>query len=469
MATRPDEDDPFADLRAFDDDPSRPPPLRAPPPPPPLPPKLPGARPSSPANVVLPAPLPLPSPGSRMDGDPFHEPPDPRPPRTALPDERIEFLRTVVRQKDETLARGRAIYAEREQEMQQLRVAAETLRAQLDAALKQLAPLQDLPRRLEETQAALEAERSRVAQIAWRTDELEREARTGQEDHRELAVALAEVEANLQGVEADLDRERSEKAALEAASDQERAQLQATLEHERAVSAELQEKLTSANGAIADLEREVAGLSTARAEIQGDLFAVQEQYETITQENQRLSMDLQRHGLVSRAASAERDAASAERDMLRNELESAVRERDFARARIQTLEADRSHAAPQRNRSDDTRGRAQLSAQAMARIVELEEELARRVEDLDRARGRVEDADARARDLDAALATARAQVERTFASSESSGALIAERDKLKSDLAGMKKKLVAAENAIETVGALKAKIAKLEAQLKGKG
>jgi hypothetical protein len=468
MATRPDEDDPFADLRAFDDDPSRPPPLRVPPPP--LPPKLPGTRPSSSsANVVQPAPLPLPSPGSRMDGDPFHEPPDPRPPRTALPDERIEFLRTVVRQKDETLARGRAIYAEREQEAQQLRKAAETIRAQLDAALKQLVPLQDLPQRLEETQAALEVERSRGAQIAWRTDELEREARTGQEDHRELAVALAEVEANLQGVEANLDRERREKAALVAASEQERAQFHATLEHERAVSAELQEKLTSANGSIADLEREVAGLSTARAEIQGDLFAVQEQYETIAQENQRLSIDLQRHGLVTRAASAERDAASAERDMLRNELESAVRERDFARARIQTLEADRAHAAPQRNRSDDTRGRAQLSAQAMARIVELEEELAQRVGDLNRARGRVEDADARARDLDAALATARAQVERTFASSESSEALIAEREKLKADLAGMKKKLVAAEHAIETVGALKSKVAKLEAQLKRKG
>ncbi|HZA49445.1 MAG TPA: hypothetical protein VE549_01825, partial [Myxococcaceae bacterium] len=227
MATRPDEDDPFADLSALDEDSSKPPPLRAPPP---LPPKRPGQKPPPFANhVVQPATSAHPA-GSRMDGDPFHEPPDPRPPRTALPEERIEFLRTVVKQKDETLARGRALYAEREQEIQQLRSAAEALRGQLDAALKQLAPLQELPRRLEESQAALEAERSRGAQLAWRLEELQRGLNESNVDHRELSVALAEVEAKLQSVEAALDRERREKEALQVASEQEKARLEAELE-----------------------------------------------------------------------------------------------------------------------------------------------------------------------------------------------------------------------------------------------
>jgi len=42
----------------------------------------------------------------------------------------------------------------------------------------------------------------------------------------------------------------------------------------------------------------------------------------------------------------------------------------------------------------------------------------------------------------------------------------AEIDKLKTDLAAMKKKLMAAENAIEQAASLKAKVARLEAQLK---
>lgn len=41
-----------------------------------------------------------------------------------------------------------------------------------------------------------------------------------------------------------------------------------------------------------------------------------------------------------------------------------------------------------------------------------------------------------------------------------------ERDTLRSELAGMKKKLVAAESAIEAAATLRARVARLEAQLK---
>ena len=47
------------------------------------------------------------------------------------------------------------------------------------------------------------------------------------------------------------------------------------------------------------------------------------------------------------------------------------------------------------------------------------------------------------------------------------GASSAELEKLKTENASMKKKLMAAETAIEAVASLKSKVAKLEAQLKG--
>jgi hypothetical protein len=45
---------------------------------------------------------------------------------------------------------------------------------------------------------------------------------------------------------------------------------------------------------------------------------------------------------------------------------------------------------------------------------------------------------------------------------------VAERDKLRADVAALKKKLVFAESAIEAAASLKAKVARLEAQLKKK-
>ena len=48
-------------------------------------------------------------------------------------------------------------------------------------------------------------------------------------------------------------------------------------------------------------------------------------------------------------------------------------------------------------------------------------------------------------------------------------AIVEERDKLREDLTNLKRKLIAAENALEAAAVLKAKVARLEAQLKAKG
>ena len=116
--------------------------------PPPLPKRSAAARApaatSPPDNAAV-----LPSPVGRPTGDPFQEPAEPRLPR-GLPEEKLDYFRTVLKQKQETLARARAIYAEREAEADQLRDAAQALRGQLQPALAEVERLKDLPAKLEQ-------------------------------------------------------------------------------------------------------------------------------------------------------------------------------------------------------------------------------------------------------------------------------------------------------------------------------
>src|SRR6185369_8013150 len=108
--------------------------------PPPLPPKLP-PRPSNAAKPSA-APAAIPPPRNKAGGDPFNEPPEPRPPKGS-PDEKLDFFRQVVKIKNDTLGRARQLYQEREQEAEQLRVAANQLTTELDSAQSQLKEARD--------------------------------------------------------------------------------------------------------------------------------------------------------------------------------------------------------------------------------------------------------------------------------------------------------------------------------------
>ncbi len=100
--------------------------------------------------------------------DPFGEPPELRPPLGGAPEDKLEFFRAVLKQKTETLARARALYAEREAELQALRVSEATLRGQVQEAQEQLGGVKDLPAKLEQTSAALSREAARTAEAEAR-------------------------------------------------------------------------------------------------------------------------------------------------------------------------------------------------------------------------------------------------------------------------------------------------------------
>src|SRR5271169_829779 len=89
-----------------------------------------------PAAALHPA-AQLPPPLPRPAGDPFSEPPEPRHPRGVALDEKLEFFRTVLKQKEETLARARALYEQRDLESARLREVALALHAQAEEVLPQ--------------------------------------------------------------------------------------------------------------------------------------------------------------------------------------------------------------------------------------------------------------------------------------------------------------------------------------------
>ena len=100
-----------------------------------------------PAAQVPPA---LPRPG----GDPFGEPPEPRHSRGVAMDEKLEFFRTVVKQKEETLARARALYEQRDLEAARLREVAVALYAQAEEVLPLYGRLREMPAQLEQLHVA---------------------------------------------------------------------------------------------------------------------------------------------------------------------------------------------------------------------------------------------------------------------------------------------------------------------------
>jgi hypothetical protein len=158
MPGAPEDVNPLQDLDLGDEPlapkaPAAPPARRAPPSPqqaaPPGPPAPPpqevlGNRPSSPApgpaqpgaatgGLVPVAQVPPAAP--RPSGDPFQEPPEPRPPRGIALDEKLEYFRSVLKLKEETLTRARSVYEQRDLEAARLREVAVALKAQLDEVL----------------------------------------------------------------------------------------------------------------------------------------------------------------------------------------------------------------------------------------------------------------------------------------------------------------------------------------------
>lgn len=157
--------------------------------------------------------------------DPFAVGPDPRPPRAGSPDERIEYLRALVKKRDESLQRGRTLFTALSSEVEDLRAASQRLQIKLDSTTGQLAigeaSLAAARRSAEQHAADLEKERAAAKQaieLERRTtgEMLEREQR----ETLEAIAAVAGVESKMRRFEAEVAHARKEAEAAKKAANE---------------------------------------------------------------------------------------------------------------------------------------------------------------------------------------------------------------------------------------------------------
>jgi hypothetical protein len=257
------------------------------------------------AQNLMPPPLPaksarnldeLPPPAPRTD-DAFFDAHDPRPPRTASPDDREQYLRTLVKNRDETIKKGRAAYSSLLSEADQLRSLANRLKGQLEAAQRQ-ASMNELAlatarkaqeKQLEATLAEratgaeqLEAEQRRTLEAIAMVSSLEAQLR-----RRELDVSHAKDEA-------ELARREATASALEASS-----------------ARRAREELLTANRKAMESQASLTKERNARVSAEKQISEAQAAELAAHQENERLLAEVQKmkQKLVAAEEALEKAAA----------------------------------------------------------------------------------------------------------------------------------------------------------------
>jgi hypothetical protein len=254
---------------------------------------------------LMPPPLPaksarnldeLPPPSPRAD-DAFFDAHDPRPPRTASPDDREQYLRTLVKNRDETIKKGRTAYTTLQSEADQLRALATRVKSQLEAAQRQAAMNE-----VALATARKAAEKQLEAQLGERAaaaEQLENEQRRT----LEAIATVSSIEAQLRRRELDVSHAKDEA---------ELARREATASALEASSARrAREELLTANRKAMESQASLTKERNARSSAEKQIADAQAAELAAHQENERLLGEVQKmkQKLVAAEEALERAAA----------------------------------------------------------------------------------------------------------------------------------------------------------------
>ncbi len=378
----------------------------------------------------LPAIPELPPAVYRPDSaDPFQEPAEPRLTAGADQEERLRIFRSIIRGKEEALTRGRSMYQAVDTEAQQLRVVAQTLKAQLESAYSELQSMTEQAQQIQVLKDMLEKDTIRVDETEKRMDELVGRLASAEAQSRSLAAELADAQARERAANAHIDTERREREfvieSLDAAKEQS--------EH----------------------------ASNEVRRIRDTLVAVTQERDLLADD---LSLQVKRVADLEAQISAhetEPDSHDPEAEMRVTALEAQLREtQNVARHQLVDMQERASTAIDAVHEAE-----ARLEAQ-QAEIDRLHREIDFRKS----AAADLDDELKRLQSEEIVLKARLAELEQITEGPTKETAAVgsaAEIERLKADNANLKKKLVTAESAFEAAASLKAKVARLEAQLKG--
>jgi chromosome segregation ATPase len=239
-------------------------------------------------------------------------------------------------------------------------------------------------------------------------------------DAASLGEAAEQAEAQVAALRAELESVESDRKDLSRALAEVEAELGRVQEQARQAS----EGAAAATARVAELEGELESvesdrkdLSRSLADVESELGRVQAQVAQQEEAEEELEVE---------ELDAERRAQEAEAQVERLKQRVTMLEGALGTSRGKSLEVD-----------------AEAHQALEARLAEVEAELAEE------------------RERRAALEAAAPAAEQGGASDE----VVAERDQLREDVAAMKRKLMAAETALETAASYKLKLTRLEAQL----
>ncbi|HEX4621960.1 MAG TPA: PilZ domain-containing protein [Myxococcaceae bacterium] len=256
----------------------------------------------------------VPERGSRPEGDPFQEKPEPRMPRGGLPDEKIEHFRALVLQKSEALSRGGALFAEAVAEADRLHDLATQLRRSLELSLTQVEQGRATARevgafqaRVTQLESELGAKKAIVESAQGARGGLERQAEHLREElaalgmaaqKREAALAEAERRADEAdrtartehkqrlGVEESLARLEAQDSSLRkvrdelAAANRKAMEAQASSNRERRQREEVEMRLRSAEKVAGQLASEGNALKADLASLKKKLIQAEDALES---------------------------------------------------------------------------------------------------------------------------------------------------------------------------------------------
>jgi hypothetical protein len=462
--------------------------------------------------------------------DPFQEPPQARLPVGELPEAKLEFFRQVVRLKDETLDRGRTLYADRVAELEQLRPATAALSAELSQLKTRSTALEE---RAEELSRQLAARVNERLQLARALSEANAKLEGGQKyieaqnaahaAQQQGLAAAARRAAELEQELADARRKLAEAAASQERSKADQTELALALEtaawrgssaedsqelvQERARSARalqlvetrLGEKLEEERAARAQAERALQDAEARHGPGEGTSSPAMDLHAALMQE---LEDERAARALSERARRQAQSLAEEERVAREAALAALTEERKRSPGPLADLHAalgeelDEEKAA--RESSERARGQAEAALEeeraarsaVEAAFAEEKGANAALTEEVNLLNAELSEAlvaaspDPRATELVARITglerdLARAMAERQEALRRASdsaratrspdGALTSvERDGMKAEISILKKKLVTAESALEAAASLRQKVLRLEAQLRAK-